>query len=135
MPCPELTSIHLALQTPEEERKRLLSFVVCGGGPTGVEVAAEMHDMIFDDLKVGGRRTPAHGVGWHTHRHIAVCLGWSDFVANVSLLELMLCGTLMSGTLHQGCQASGCPAGVLSVCWPCCLCVVGVWCRRSTTLS
>lgn len=37
--------------TPEEERKRLLSFVVCGGGPTGVEVAAEMHDMIFDDLK------------------------------------------------------------------------------------
>lgn len=40
------------LQTPEEERKRLLSFVVCGGGPTGVEVAAEMHDMIFDDLKV-----------------------------------------------------------------------------------
>lgn len=40
------------MQTPEEERKRLLSFVVCGGGPTGVEVAAEMHDMIFDDLKV-----------------------------------------------------------------------------------
>jgi len=37
--------------TPEEERKRLLSFVVCGGGPTGVEVAAEMHDMIFEDLK------------------------------------------------------------------------------------
>jgi len=44
------TSPHV--QTPEEERKRLLSFVVCGGGPTGVEVAAEMHDMIFDDLKV-----------------------------------------------------------------------------------
>lgn len=36
--------------TPEEERKRLLSFVVVGGGPTGVEVAAEMHDMIFEDL-------------------------------------------------------------------------------------
>ena len=33
-----------------EERKRLLSFVVCGGGPTGVEVAAELHDMINDDL-------------------------------------------------------------------------------------
>jgi hypothetical protein len=44
--------LRLFLQTPEEERKRLLSFVVCGGGPTGVEVAAEMHDMIFDDLKV-----------------------------------------------------------------------------------
>lgn len=48
LPC----TLFLVLQTPEEERKRLLSFVVCGGGPTGVEVAAEMHDMIFDDLKV-----------------------------------------------------------------------------------
>lgn len=37
-------------QTPPEERERLLSFVVCGGGPTGVEVAAELHDMINDDL-------------------------------------------------------------------------------------
>lgn len=26
--------------TTQEERKRLLSFVVCGGGPTGVETAA-----------------------------------------------------------------------------------------------
>ena len=26
--------------TSEEERKQLLSFVVCGGGPTGVETAA-----------------------------------------------------------------------------------------------
>jgi NADH dehydrogenase FAD-containing subunit len=47
------------VQTPEEERKRLLSFVVCGGGPTGVEVAAEMHDMIFDDLKVRIAGRPA----------------------------------------------------------------------------
>ncbi|KIZ06131.1 NADH dehydrogenase, partial [Monoraphidium neglectum] len=37
--------------TPDEERRKLLSFVVVGGGPTGVEVAAELHDMIFDDLK------------------------------------------------------------------------------------
>ncbi|WIA41047.1 hypothetical protein OEZ86_004683 [Tetradesmus obliquus] len=36
--------------TTEEERQELLSFVICGGGPTGVEVAAEMHDMIFEDL-------------------------------------------------------------------------------------
>jgi NADH dehydrogenase FAD-containing subunit len=28
---------------PEEERKRLLRFVVVGGGPTGVEYAAELH--------------------------------------------------------------------------------------------
>lgn len=26
--------------TTPDERKRLLSFVVCGGGPTGVETAA-----------------------------------------------------------------------------------------------
>ena len=71
MPGPQLTFIHLPLQTPEEERKRLLSFVVCGGGPTGVEVAAEMHDMIFDDLKVGGRHTPGH---------VTVCLGWSELL-------------------------------------------------------
>ena len=36
--------------TTEEERKRLLSFVVCGGGPTGVETAAEISDMINEDV-------------------------------------------------------------------------------------
>lgn len=36
--------------TTHEERQKLLSFVIVGGGPTGVEVAAEMHDMIRDDL-------------------------------------------------------------------------------------
>ena len=35
---------------PPQERKQLLSFVVVGGGPTGVEVAAELHDMAVDDL-------------------------------------------------------------------------------------
>ena len=33
-----------------QERKRLLSFVVVGGGPTGVEVAAELYDLVRDDL-------------------------------------------------------------------------------------
>ena len=37
-------------QTTPEERRRLLSFVIVGGGPTGVEVAAELHDLINDDL-------------------------------------------------------------------------------------
>lgn len=36
--------------TTDEERKRMLSFVVCGGGPTGVEFAAELADMINEDL-------------------------------------------------------------------------------------
>lgn len=32
------------------DRKRLLTFVVCGGGPTGVELAAEVKDYIHQDL-------------------------------------------------------------------------------------
>lgn len=36
--------------TTDEERKRLLSFVVCGGGPTGVEFAAELFDLLNEDL-------------------------------------------------------------------------------------
>lgn len=48
-PCVRLV---VTPQASPEERARLLSFVVCGGGPTGVEVAAELHDMVFHDLKV-----------------------------------------------------------------------------------
>jgi NADH:ubiquinone reductase (non-electrogenic) len=33
-----------------EERERLLHFVICGGGPTGVEFAAELHDFLVEDL-------------------------------------------------------------------------------------
>ncbi|KAJ3542048.1 hypothetical protein NM688_g6013 [Phlebia brevispora] len=36
--------------TTPEERKRLLSFVVCGGGPTGVETAAEIYDLCQEDV-------------------------------------------------------------------------------------
>ncbi|ADV23606.1 NADH dehydrogenase [Cryptococcus gattii Ru294] len=36
--------------TTPEERKKLLSFVVCGGGPTGVEFAAELADMMAEDV-------------------------------------------------------------------------------------
>lgn len=35
----------------EEERNRLLQLVVIGGGPTGVEFAAEMHDFLREDLR------------------------------------------------------------------------------------
>ncbi|KAJ2024271.1 NADH:ubiquinone oxidoreductase, partial [Coemansia sp. S3946] len=34
----------------EAERDRLLHMVVVGGGPTGVEFAGELHDLIADDL-------------------------------------------------------------------------------------
>jgi NADH:ubiquinone reductase (H+-translocating) len=36
--------------TTEQERKDLLSFVVAGGGPTGVEFASELFDMLEEDL-------------------------------------------------------------------------------------
>ncbi|KAJ3324893.1 NADH:ubiquinone oxidoreductase [Boothiomyces sp. JEL0866] len=35
---------------PDEEVKRLLHMVVVGGGPTGVEYAAELHDFLIEDL-------------------------------------------------------------------------------------
>ncbi|GAA5894613.1 uncharacterized protein JCM6883_002155 [Sporobolomyces salmoneus] len=35
----------------EDERKRLLSFVVCGGGPTGVEFASELWEMVTEDVE------------------------------------------------------------------------------------
>lgn len=36
--------------TTDEERRRLLSFVISGGGPTGVEFAAELFDLLNEDL-------------------------------------------------------------------------------------
>lgn len=37
--------------TSDEDRKKLLHFAVVGGGPTGIEFAAELHDLIHEDLK------------------------------------------------------------------------------------
>jgi NADH:ubiquinone reductase (non-electrogenic) len=36
---------------PPEEVRRRLTFVVCGGGPTGVEVAAEISDLVDGELR------------------------------------------------------------------------------------
>lgn len=44
----------LLCQQPDftaQERQKLLTFVVVGGGPTGVEVAAELYDLVRDDLR------------------------------------------------------------------------------------
>ncbi|KAL6804839.1 FAD/NAD(P)-binding domain-containing protein [Trichoderma sp. SZMC 28013] len=35
----------------EDDKRSLLHFVVVGGGPTGIEFAAELHDLIHEDLK------------------------------------------------------------------------------------
>ncbi|KAK5173599.1 uncharacterized protein LTR77_002280 [Saxophila tyrrhenica] len=37
--------------TSEAMRKQLLNFAVVGGGPTGIEFSAEMHDLIGEDMK------------------------------------------------------------------------------------
>jgi len=37
-------------QTPDDERRRLLHFAVIGGGPTGVEFAAELHDLLVENV-------------------------------------------------------------------------------------
>lgn len=37
--------------TSPENRRRLLSFVVVGGGPTGCELAAELHDLVKEDVE------------------------------------------------------------------------------------
>lgn len=34
----------------DEERKRILHFAIVGGGPSGVEFAAELHDFVNEDL-------------------------------------------------------------------------------------
>jgi NADH dehydrogenase FAD-containing subunit len=36
---------------PEAEVRRRLTFVVCGGGATGVEIAAEIHDLLDEELR------------------------------------------------------------------------------------
>jgi NADH dehydrogenase len=37
--------------TSEEVRKQILSFAIVGGGPTGVEFAAELHDTVYEDMR------------------------------------------------------------------------------------
>ncbi|KAK0645988.1 pyridine nucleotide-disulfide oxidoreductase-domain-containing protein [Cercophora newfieldiana] len=34
----------------DEDRRSLLHFAIVGGGPTGIEFAAELHDLIYEDL-------------------------------------------------------------------------------------
>lgn len=47
MDCFEQASLP---STSEEEKKQLLNFAVVGGGPTGVEFSAELHDFVKEDM-------------------------------------------------------------------------------------
>jgi NADH dehydrogenase len=37
--------------TPDDVRRQILHFAVVGGGPTGIEFAAELYDLIYEDMK------------------------------------------------------------------------------------
>ncbi|VCU39215.1 Bgt-60043 [Blumeria graminis f. sp. tritici] len=62
-----LTNLEFAClpTTSDEERRRLLSFVICGGGPTGVEFAAELSDLLNDDLTLHFPRLLRNEVSVH----------------------------------------------------------------------
>jgi NADH dehydrogenase FAD-containing subunit len=49
--------------TPDHVRRQLLNFAVVGGGPTGIEFSAELHDLIREDMaKVYPELVPLHKV-------------------------------------------------------------------------
>lgn len=49
--------------TTEEMRRQLLNFAVVGGGPTGIEFSAELHDLIHEDLaKIYPELIPYHKI-------------------------------------------------------------------------
>ncbi|KAF2745680.1 FAD/NAD(P)-binding domain-containing protein [Sporormia fimetaria CBS 119925] len=49
--------------TPDSIRKQLLNFAVVGGGPTGIEFSAELHDLITEDLaKIYPELIPLHKI-------------------------------------------------------------------------
>ena len=47
-----LTNFELSVHpnTTRDEEKRLLHFVICGGGPTGIQVGAELYDFVRKDV-------------------------------------------------------------------------------------
>lgn len=79
--------------TSDEERKRLLSFVVCGGGPTGVEFAAELYDMLNEDLLRSFPKILRNEISVHliqSRRHI---LNTYDEALSIYAEVFMACST------------------------------------------
>jgi hypothetical protein len=108
-----LTRVHLLADnferaslptTTPEERRRLLSFVVCGGGPTGVEAAAEIYDLCQEDImkyypKICRQAVSIHVIqsGDHILNTVSCILGFSHPVipqlyASVHRSNLEVCG-------------------------------------------
>lgn len=47
---PENDEINTQPHLTDDDKRTLLHFAIVGGGPTGIEYAAELHDLIYDDL-------------------------------------------------------------------------------------
>lgn len=45
------SSLRTATPLTDDDKRALLHFAIVGGGPTGIEYAAELHDLIYDDLR------------------------------------------------------------------------------------
>lgn len=43
--------LHAATLLSDSDKRALLHFAIVGGGPTGIEYAAELHDLIYEDLR------------------------------------------------------------------------------------
>jgi NADH dehydrogenase len=72
-----------------EEQKKLLSFVVIGGGPTGVELSAEMADLIFETFQKYYRDGVIESVTVSlVHKDPALLSGFSSFSQKKSLTLL-----------------------------------------------
>ena len=60
-PCSTALELAALPDVTPEERRRMLQFVICGGGPTGVETAAELMDLVSEDI---AHHMPQIKVGW-----------------------------------------------------------------------
>ena len=105
-PAPSLPR-HRCPQPPAQERRQLLSFVICGGGPTGVEVAAELHDLIKEDLVKLYPNEVGEAPGWARH------LGGRGRMPP-SLPPLLLKGSVRSRTETKIILACGAGKGSLA---------------------
>lgn len=47
---PQNTQDRTAGHLADDDRRSLLHFAIVGGGPTGIEFAAELHDLVYEDL-------------------------------------------------------------------------------------
>jgi hypothetical protein len=118
-----------------QERKKLLSFVIVGGGPTGVEVAAELYDMIQDDLRCSCKvwnavcscyeRVDGSAPEGAGPKH-ALCVPGSIFAFPRCTLHLLVCMCASGSTLtvhlgsFQHCSEHAAPAAP-------CLCFLTRW--------